>query len=157
MPAWEGRVSYWSPWPWPNLLKGEQFSLSQRKWREQFTFCDVWLNTFGLELKPLWKPTRETPGLLFHSSNYASDCLLHLLRETIYLLWEFLIATFLPISSVNKYLSAHCVPGVRRGSAGTGMVRQKFLFLWSLLASMGAWVKREINEILAEWEGRRHK
>lgn len=32
------------------------------------------------------------------------------------------------------------------------MVRQKFLFLWSLLASVGAWVKREINEILAESE-----
>ena len=68
------------------------------------------------------------------------------------MLWEFLIATFLPTSSVNKYLSAHCVPGARQGSAGTGMVRQKFLFLWRLLSSVGAWVKRERNEILAEGE-----
>lgn len=32
------------------------------------------------------------------------------------------------------------------------MVRQKFLFLWHLLSSVGAWVKRERNEILAEGE-----
>lgn len=50
---------------------------------------------------------------LFQSSKYLSVCFHHLLIVTIYLLWGFLIATFLPIYSVNKYSVPTVFQGLR--------------------------------------------
>lgn len=94
--------STWSPWPWVNLLNREQFSLNKKRRAAHFTWSLTQHTQFVI--KTIMKVSMRNLVCLFHSSNYLSVCLYHFLMIATHLLWKFLIATFLPIYSVNKYI-----------------------------------------------------
>lgn len=96
----KGECNTWSLRPWLNLLNREQFSLTQKKWRAtHFT----WSSTQHIQflIKIIMKISMRNLLWLFHSSNYLSVHLYHLLIVTMCLLWKFLIATFLFIQLIN--------------------------------------------------------